>query len=116
MWKFLGANYSQSAVSIISTHCTTLYPISSLDLQVQELHENGKRIKIEASIAGPLIKIPTHSKSEQLVTISLGELSLSNSFRVVEKSDITRGLPPVYEKFEIKLTAVEVFRFIWNVH
>ena len=79
---------------------------------MQQLHQNGKRIKIEARIAGPRIKVPTHSRSDRLVMVSLGELTLANTFHIVEGSEVVKGLLPVYEKFEIRLTAVEMFRLI----
>jgi len=90
-------------------------------MQVQELHQNGQRMKLNIAINGPEVTIPVSSESREVIVAYLGFLRLSNTFHLVEGeaggASITsepagkqQQQLPIFEEYEIKLSDLQVYR------
>ena len=87
-------------------------------MQVQELHQNGQRMKLNVAINGPEVTIPVSSVSREVIVAYLGFLRLSNTFHLVKGG--VSGAPttpgpagkqqPIFEKYEVELKDLQVFR------
>ncbi len=82
--------------------------------QVQELHQNGQRLKLNIVIDAPEVIIPVSSVSPEVIVAYLGHLTLSNTFHLVESSGTNGraagGGEAIFEKYKIELSDLEVYR------
>ena len=90
-------------------------------MQVQELHQNGQRMKLNIAINGPEVTIPASSESREVIVAYLGFLRLSNTFHLVEGGTGGASITPepagkqqqqlpIFEEYEIKLRDLQVYR------
>lgn len=77
---------------------------------MQELHENGQKIKLSVVIDAPEVVLPSSPHSRDIVVGYLGLLMLSNSFHAV-KTEQHSALTPIYEDYSISLTELTVYRY-----
>ena len=76
---------------------------------MQELHQNGQRLKLSVTLDAPLITIPISSNSDEIVVANLGHLKLSNTFHLVDGGAADQNWP-IFEKHCIELTNLQVYR------
>ena len=85
-----------------------------MQLQIQQLHVNGQRIKLSVAIDAPEILLPSSSTSPSIMVAYLGLLKLSNTFHAVDTSEQDSSLRPVFEAYTVTLSDLCVYRCILN--
>ena len=73
-------------------------------------------MKLDISIQAPEITIPLKSDSKKVIVADLGSLSLSNTFHIAKKVDVTsdagvKQQAAIYESHVIKLNNLQIFRY-----
>ena len=75
--------------------------------QVKEMHQDGKRVKLDVDVRTPEIVVPVSSQSAQLVVADLGHLKLTNTFHLHSKRR-----EALFEKYSIQLLDLQLYRYI----
>ena len=89
-------------------------------MQVQELHKNWQRMKLNIAINGPEVT-SVSSESREATVAYLGFLCLSNTFHLMKGGAGGASITPepagkqqqqlaILEKYEIKLRDLQVYR------
>ena len=78
---------------------------------MQELHQNGQKIKLSVVIDAPEVVLPSSSHSHDIMVAYLGLLKLSNTFHAVKREQPTTP-PPIYEDYNISVTDLTIYRYI----
>jgi len=90
-------------------------------MQVEELHQNGQRMKLNIAINGPEVTIPVRSESREATVSYLGFLHLSNTFHLMKGGASGASITPepagkqqqqlaILEEYEIELRGLQVYR------
>ncbi|XP_036365427.1 vacuolar protein sorting-associated protein 13A [Octopus sinensis] len=80
---------------------------------VANLQETASRISLCIKMKAPLILVPQHSKSPNILLVDLGNLDINNSFHSAEAKSVD-GKPAVIDKMSIQLTSLKVSRAMLN--
>ena len=89
-------------------------------MQVEELHKNGQRMKLNIAINGPEVT-SVSSESREATVAYLGFLRLSNTFHLMKGGAGGASITPepagkqqqqlaILEEYEIKLRDLQVYR------
>lgn len=86
--------------------CLLPCPVLLCQRQVKEMHQDGKRVKLDVDIQAPEIVVPISSQSTQLVVADLGHLKLANTFHLHPKQP-----DALFDKYSIQLLDLQLYRY-----
>lgn len=78
--------------------------------QFESLQSQGTRIALDVKINAPLIVMPRHSSSIDMLIADLGHLELQNEFEVFEVADSREKI--VFDMMELTLQSVQLARLV----
>ena len=71
------------------------------------MQEQGTRIKLNIDIHAPIVLLPQHAQSTNVILVKLGDLNLKNLF---EETNIGQGIIQRWDHIRMNLDAMQVTR------
>lgn len=68
------------------------------------------RIKLDISVQAPEVILPLSSKSQDVVVLDLGQLTLTNGFFGLDVGFSKERSVALYEQHHVKLTQLQLYR------
>ena len=76
----------------------------------KEFTQKAPRIQLDIQLQAPIVVVPQHSRSDNAIVADLGNISLANSFRIVDGKVSAVGMPAVLEEMSIHMTDLKFVR------
>ena len=74
------------------------------------LQSEGTRIGLQIQVSAPLVIIPRHSRSVDILFVDLGLLDIQNEFDILPLPQESGGMKAVFEIIELSLQSVQLSR------
>lgn len=84
-------------------------PLNAI-FKVESIHSQGTRIGLQVAISAPLVIIPRHSRSADMLIVDLGHLDLQNEFDVLPTSLNDENKETVFDIMELSLQSLQLAR------
>ncbi|CAK9800782.1 Intermembrane lipid transfer protein Vps13, partial [Anthophora quadrimaculata] len=81
---------------------------------IKDVKESATRIGLAVKIKAPLIYVPMHSKSDQCLTLDMGNLTVCNVFKMLEVTNES-GDCPIVDEMKIELQNLKLSRVKLNM-
>ena len=79
-------------------------------LKMASLQSEGTRIGLQIQVSAPLVIIPRHSRSVDMLFVDLGLLDIQNEFDILPLPQESGGMKAVFEIIELSLQSVQLSR------
>ena len=79
-------------------------------IKVGSLQSEGTRIGLQITISAPLVIIPRHSRSVDMLVVNLGLLDIQNEFDILPLPQESGGMEAVFDIIELSLQSVQLSR------
>ncbi|KAL9969256.1 hypothetical protein ACROYT_G021452 [Oculina patagonica] len=83
--------------------------------QIESLQSQGTRIGLQVAISAPLIIIPRHSHSVDMLLVDLGHLDLQNEFDLLPLPNEHDNRETVFDVMELSLQSVQLTRGVMDL-
>ena len=77
---------------------------------MESIHSHGTRIALQVAISAPLVIIPRHSRSVDMLLVDLGHLDLQNEFDLLLLPKEHSDMEAVFDVMELTLQSVQLSR------
>ena len=77
---------------------------------MESIQSQGTRIGLQVAISAPLVIIPRHSHSVDMLLVDLGHLDLQNEFDVLPTPSDNDNTEAVFDLMELSLQSVQLAR------
>ena len=79
-------------------------------LKIESLQSEGTRIGLQIQVSAPLVIIPRHSRSVDMLFVDLGLLDIQNEFDLLPLPQESGGMEAVFDIIELSLQSVQLSR------
>jgi len=77
----------------------------------QDLSSRSSRLSLNIKLKAPVVIIPQNTRSENAIVIDLGQLNVTNSFKITGVGQKSHdGLPPLLDLMVVELSRLKVSR------